>query len=86
LTEKWTERKWNGPKQYENSAGGADLMMLPSDIALIEDKSMRHWVEVYAADETRFFDDFSKAFSKLLELGVSFHASESKALSNRIFG
>ena len=30
--ETWTERKWDGPKQYQNPDG--DLMMLPSDIAL----------------------------------------------------
>jgi len=72
LKEVWTERKWKGPRQFENSASGSDLMMLPSDLALIEDKTMRVWVEKYAADEDLFFKDFATAFSKLLELGVVF--------------
>ena len=51
-------------------------MMLPSDIALIKDPKFRRWVEVYAKDEDRFFVDFAKAFSKLLELGVPFAATK----------
>ena len=48
----------------------------PSDIALIKDPKFRRWVEVYAKDEDRFFVDFAKAFSKLLELGVPFAATK----------
>jgi catalase (peroxidase I) len=33
--------------QYENTDGG-DLMMLPTDIALIEDPAFKKWVDVYA--------------------------------------
>lgn len=47
-----------------------DLMMLPTDMALVRDKEFRKWVEIYAADKERFFADFAKAFAKLLELGV----------------
>ncbi len=32
--ERWTEKKWGGPKQYENPSG--DLMMLPTDLALVQ--------------------------------------------------
>ena len=46
-------------------------MMLPSDIALIQDPKLRHFVEIYAKDEDAFFRDFAAAFSKLLELGIS---------------
>ena len=70
LEEKWTEKKWKGPKQYENKEG--DLMMLPADLALIEDAQFKKYVQMYAKDEKVFFDDFSQAFSKLLELGVEF--------------
>ena len=70
LEEKWTVKKWNGPKQYENKDG--DLMMLPADIALIEDPKFKSVVSLYAKDEELFFKDFSQAFSKLLELGVHF--------------
>ena len=71
LQEKWQWKKWNGPAQYEDKSSGA-LMMLPADMALVEDKAFRKWVETYAKDEKCFFEDFAKAFSKLLELGVEF--------------
>jgi cytochrome c peroxidase len=66
--EKWTKKKWSGPEQYENPDG--DLMMLPTDMALIWDPGFKKYVEVYAKDKQAFYNDFSKAFSKLLELGV----------------
>jgi len=56
--------------QYENVDGG-DLMMLPSDLALIEDPEFKKWVEVYAKDEKRFFADFAKVYQKLTENGCN---------------
>lgn len=47
-------------------------MMLPADLALIEDPKFRKYVEMFAKDEAAFFNEFSKAFSKLMELGVDF--------------
>ena len=70
LEEKWTEKKWNGPKQFEDKT--KDLMMLVSDLALIEDPEFKKYVVLYAKDEELFFKDYSKAFQKLLELGVPF--------------
>lgn len=35
-------------------------MMLPSDYALIQDAEFKKWVEIYADDKDRFFDDFAK--------------------------
>lgn len=72
---KWQPRKWDGPFQYAAKAPGADdddeeLMMLPTDYALIQDPSFRPWVEKYAEDRDLFFEDFSKVFAKLIELGV----------------
>jgi len=64
----WTPREWTGPFQYENGKGGG-LMMLPSDIVLLEDPKFKKWVDVYAKDEALFFKDFSKYFAQLLELG-----------------
>jgi cytochrome c peroxidase len=43
-------------------------MMLPSDLALINDKEFKKYVEIYAKDEKKFFDDFGKAFKKLEEV------------------
>ncbi|KAJ1469661.1 heme peroxidase [Baffinella frigidus] len=65
---KWVKKAWKGPVQYENT-DGADLMMLPTDMALIEDPEFKKWVDVYAKDEKKFFADFSKAFQKLTENG-----------------
>lgn len=51
-------------------------MMLPSDVALVADPAFKKWVEIYAKDEDRFFRDYAKAFSKLLELGVPFPSTK----------
>mmetsp|Transcript_18563 Transcript_18563/g.24520 ORF Transcript_18563/g.24520 Transcript_18563/m.24520 type:complete len:264 (-) Transcript_18563:171-962(-) len=48
------------------------LLKLPSDTALLNEPSMRKWVEAYAEDESKFFEDYSKAHQKLSELGVTF--------------
>jgi len=64
---KWRKKRWNGPLQYEDKSG--QLMMLPTDMALIWDKKFRPYVDLYAKDEETFFKDFSAAFQKLLELG-----------------
>lgn len=69
--EKWAWKKWDGPKQYEDR-GTKTLMMLPTDMAIIKDKSMRVWAEKYAKDQDLFFHDFSKVIVKLFELGVPF--------------
>jgi len=81
LDEKWTERKWNGPRQFEDSS--KKLMMLPSDLSLIEDAAFSHWVKAYAADEELFFDHFASAWSKLMELGVNY---EAKPVMKKLFG
>jgi len=67
---KWTKKKWNGPEQYTDESG--QLTMLPADIALLTDPKFKKYVDLYADNEDKFFEDFSKAFSKLLELGVKF--------------
>ncbi|OJJ49075.1 hypothetical protein ASPZODRAFT_129465 [Penicilliopsis zonata CBS 506.65] len=46
------------------------LMMLPTDIALITDPDFLPWVKRYAEDKDLFFDHFTKAFAKLIELGI----------------
>jgi len=77
LEEKWTERKWDGPKQLEN--GSKDLMMLPGDMALVKDAEFKKLVELYAKDDEAWRKDFAKAFSKLLELGVPFKDGKTAA-------
>ncbi|PWN48218.1 heme peroxidase [Violaceomyces palustris] len=72
---KWKPKKWDGNFQYVAKPPGADeededLMMLPTDYALIQDEAFRPWVERYAEDQDLFFSDFAKVFAKLIELGV----------------
>jgi len=68
LNEEWQERKWEGPKQYDDKS--KELMMLPTDMALLDDPEFKKLVELYAKDKDAFFRDFSSAFAKLLNLGV----------------
>lgn len=80
LEENWTlktthgGKPWTGPDQFETPDG--DLMMLPSDMALMWDKTFLTIVQEYAKDEDKFFADFAAAFSKLLELGCKFQSAE----------
>ncbi|KAG7108474.1 Cytochrome c peroxidase like protein [Verticillium longisporum] len=71
LEEKWQWKKWDGPKQLEDKSTKT-LMMLPTDYALIEDKSFLKTVKAYAKDNELFFKDFSNVIVRLFELGVPF--------------
>jgi len=64
----WTIKEWDGPMQFEDPSG--KLMMLPSDIALVQDKTWRGYVKMYAKDEKLFKQDFTAAVVKLFELGT----------------
>ncbi|CZT24628.1 probable Cytochrome c peroxidase, mitochondrial [Ramularia collo-cygni] len=75
LEEKWQWKKWGGPKQYEDKKTKT-LMMLPTDMSLIKDKSFMRYVEEYAKDQEVFFKDFSDVVVKLFELGVPFTTQE----------
>jgi cytochrome c peroxidase len=59
-------------------------MMLPTDIALINDRSFKKYVELYAKDEAKFFSDFAAAFSKLQSLGVDFPAESKPVVFKRV--
>ncbi|OAK95782.1 heme peroxidase [Phaeosphaeriaceae sp. SRC1lsM3a] len=75
LEEKWGYKKWNGPKQFED-VKTKTLMMLPTDMELVKDKSFRKYTELYAKDNEAFFKDFSDAVVTLFELGVPFQQPE----------
>ena len=66
---KWEPNVVNEHAQFKDPSG--KLMMLPSDIVLIEDAGFKKYVDIYAKDQKKFFDDFAKAFQKLEELGTS---------------
>jgi len=78
--EKWTPKtthkgkKWTGPPQFENPEG--DLMMLSTDLALVNDPKFRVWAEKYYKDEELWFKDFSKYYQQLNELGCKNLQSE----------
>lgn len=67
--------KWNlitndaGNKQYVNDKG---WMMLPTDMALVQDQKYLPIVKEYANDQDAFFRDFKNAFVKLIENGIEF--------------
>lgn len=66
---KWEPNVVNEHAQFKDPSG--KLMMLPSDIVLVEDAGFRKYVDIYAKNQKKFFDDFAKAFQKLEELGTS---------------
>jgi peroxiredoxin len=73
LSVQWKKKTLkNGVVQFVNydEDSGTELMMLPTDLALTQDPSFRKWVELYARDKDRFFEDFTKVFAKLVELGI----------------
>ncbi|KAE9981797.1 heme peroxidase [Venturia inaequalis] len=85
LDEKWQWKKWNGPKQFEDKKTKT-LMMLPTDMALIQDKKFKAYVQQYAQDNDAFFKDFSKAVMTLFELGVPFTQSEESRFAFKPLG
>jgi cytochrome c peroxidase len=75
------ERTWikkqlpHGGFQYVDK-NNTDVMMLPAEIAMHNDKEFRKYFDLYAEDEDKFFKDFAVVFKKLLELGVPFKGDE----------
>ncbi|KAF7936563.1 uncharacterized protein EAE97_007929 [Botrytis byssoidea] len=73
LSLQWRKKKLaNGIEQFVNydEDTETELMMLPTDLALTQDKEFKKWVGKYADDKEKFFEDFSKVFAKLIELGI----------------
>lgn len=73
LSRDWREKVLdNGVRQfvYYDEDSEEELMMLPTDLALLQDDKFRPYVELYAKDKDKFFDDFANVFAKLIELGI----------------
>jgi cytochrome c peroxidase len=70
----WKKKRLaNGVEQYvyvDEEDLGEELMMLPTDMALLEDAKFRVWVERYAKDKELFLNHFARVFAKLMELGI----------------
>ena len=60
---------WKGPKQFTDKKTG-QLMMLPTDLALVEDAAFKAHVVTFSKDKEAFAKAFSSAFSTLLNLGI----------------
>ncbi|PHZ14846.1 putative cytochrome c peroxidase Ccp1 [Rhizopus microsporus ATCC 52813] len=61
-----------------------DVMMLPIEITMYNDKKFRPYFDLYAKDSDKFFEDFAKAFKKLIELGVPFTGKEKEYEFKRV--
>lgn len=70
LENEWVEQivPETGNKQFVDKATGK-LMMLPSDLALLDDPVFRAVVVEYAENEASFFRDFASAFGQMLANG-----------------
>lgn len=91
ISEPWTEKILPsaepgepGVKQFAavDPVTEEELMMLPTDMALVWDPAFKKWVELYAQDKDVFFQDFSKAFCKLMELGIKREPKEGGKVVN----
>jgi len=92
LSKKWIEKKSKGALMYVDPTG--EYLLMPSDIALVQDEEFKKIVEVYAKDQDQFFKDFAGAFSKIINLGITHNPDistmqqkdvESKGWWSRIF-
>ncbi|CAF1456936.1 unnamed protein product [Didymodactylos carnosus] len=59
-----------GKEQFEAYPEGEKLLMLPTDMYLLKDPETNELVEIYAKDQQKSFNDFVKAFGRLLEFGA----------------
>ncbi|XP_047341341.1 putative L-ascorbate peroxidase 6 [Impatiens glandulifera] len=58
-------------KLWSTSSGGMGSMIgLPSDRSLVDDKECLRWISKYADNEELFFEDFKKAYIKLVDSGA----------------
>jgi peroxiredoxin len=77
LSEKWKKKTLpNGIEQFISidEETEDELMMLPTDMALLDDQSFLPWVKKYAKNKDLFFEDFTKVVDKLMELGIERNA------------
>jgi peroxiredoxin len=89
LSLQWRKKKLaNGIEQFVNydEDSETELMMLPTDMTLRRDPAFLKWVELYARDKDRFFEDFSAVFAKLLELGIARDAQGNVTNSDNVLG
>jgi catalase (peroxidase I) len=65
-------KDWTGPLQYMDKNDAEEfVMMLPTDVALLQDSAYKRWVQIFAESERVWKREFAEAYAKLLELGVT---------------
>ncbi|XP_068653619.1 putative L-ascorbate peroxidase 6 isoform X2 [Aristolochia californica] len=57
-------------KPWMPSGGMSSMVGLPSDHALAEDDECMRWITTYAGDQSKFFQDFKRAYIKLINSGA----------------
>lgn len=69
----WTENPYHFDNSYYTEllkkVYNSNLLKLPTDLALLQEPSMREWVEAFGKDQSLFFREYAKAHIKLSELG-----------------
>ncbi len=71
-TRTWIKKKLpDGGWQWVDK-NNTDVMMLPAELAMYNDKEFKKYFDLYAKDQEKFYEDFVSAFTKLIELGVPF--------------
>eukprot|EP00897_Mesotaenium_endlicherianum_P009894 jgi/Mesen1/8933/ME000550S08355 len=50
----------------------ASMIGIPTDHVIADDKEALIWIELYANDQEKFFQDFSSAYRKMINLGATF--------------
>jgi len=89
LSEQWKKVKLaSGVEQFISidEDTGVELMMLPTDIALTDDKAFAPWVRKYAKDKDLFFRDFTTVFDRLMELGLKRDAAGNVVNTDNVRG
>ncbi|OBZ88537.1 Cytochrome c peroxidase, mitochondrial [Choanephora cucurbitarum] len=75
-TRTWVKKELaNGGWQWVDKSN-PDVMMLPAEIHMYNDKEFKKYFDLYAKDQDKFYKDFAAAFKKLIELGVPFKGDE----------
>ncbi|KAG8087928.1 hypothetical protein GUJ93_ZPchr0010g11084 [Zizania palustris] len=62
-------------KPQASSAGMPAMVGLRTDWALAEDDECLRWINLYAGDQAKFFDDFKDAYIKLVNTGASWRSA-----------
>jgi L-ascorbate peroxidase len=81
-TKQWLKFDNSYFSRIHSSEDYANLLWLPTDIALLESPEFKVHFMRYANSEIAFFDDYTEAHIKMSELGCKFSPPEGIIISN----